>query len=248
MGMIRAAILPMARWRLALLLLLPAATACAPVVPIPNAAPSIVEEPVQKIDKGPTSYEGDIGGLSQEDVEEQFQALRPRLVDCVRKASGRLTEIGGRVTLRMRMDRSGNVRWAYLTDSTLGDRDTERCVLREVQSRTWPRPLSGEGLAESSFEVEPAEVPRTLPSYKASLLAQRARVATSRCRKGIRGAFQATVYVGHGGDVIAVGVAPPNETAEQASDCVAEAVRELRVGAVAAMDRNAVAKASFPIR
>jgi hypothetical protein len=200
------------------------------------------------IDRGPTSYEGDIGGLSQEDVEEQFAALRPRLIDCVRRASARLSWLGGRVSLKMRTDRSGNVRWVYLADSTLGDRDTERCVLRVVQSRTWPRPLSGEGLAQTSFDVDPSEAPLALPSYKTALLAQRARAATSKCRKGIVGAFQATAYVGPAGEVLAAGVAPPDERGEGASDCIAEALRDVRIGTVAAMDRSAVAKASFPLR
>lgn len=211
--------------------------------PISAPAPKATSE---AIDTGPTSYEGDIGGLSQEDVEEQFQALRPRLIDCVRRASSRLSWIGGRVSLRMRIDRAGAVRWAYLNDTTLGDRDTERCVLQVVQSRSWPRPLSGEGLAETSFDVDPAEPPVAWPKYKTNALAQRASAATRKCRKGIAGDFHATAYVDARGEVLAAGVSPPNERGEEASDCIAEALRDLRVGGLVA-DQSAAAKVSFRI-
>jgi len=201
----------------------------------------------QRVDPGPSSFEAEIGGLSQEDVDEQFQALRPRLLDCVHRASSQMSYLGGRVSLRMRVDRSGNVRWAYLNDSTLGDRDTELCVLDIVKSRTWPLPLSGEGLAETSFDVEPAEPPASLPAYKSSWLAQRATVATRQCRKGIAGAFTATAYIGPDGELLSVGIAPPNEKGEEASDCVVDALRALRIGRLAAPDHPA-SKVSFRIR
>jgi len=210
-----------------------------------SVAPAAAEEP-EAIDHGPSSYEGDVGGLSQEDVEEQLQALRPNLVECVRSASVRLSWIGGKVSLRMRIDRTGAVRWAYLNDTTLGDRDTERCVLRVVQSRTWPLPLSGEGLAETSFDVEPSESPAAWPRYKTLAVAQRASAATRKCRKGIAGEFRATAYVGPTGEVLAAGVAPPNEKGEEASDCIADALRDLRFGNLVAA-QSATAKVMFKI-
>lgn len=238
--------LPLAHLSVALLLAaLGAGCIKAEVAPPPVSVPE-PKPTVEAIDTGPTSYEGDIGGLSQEDVEEQFQALRPRLIDCVRRASDRLTFIGGRVSLRMRIDRKGHVRWAYLNDTTLGDRDSERCVLQVVQSRTWPRPLSGEGLAETSFDVDPAESPVAWPKYKTLALAQRASAATRKCRKGIAGDFHATAYVGAKGEVLAAGVSPPDERGEEASDCIAEALRDLRVGGLVA-DQRAAAKVSFRI-
>ena len=197
-----------------------------------------------RFDPGPSSYGSEIGGLSQEDVEEQFQALRPRILKCVDRAAGRLSAIGGRVGLRMRLDREGAVRWVYLQETTLGDREAERCVLDVVRSRTWPRPLSGEGLAETSFEVEPSEVPTTWPSYKTLSMAQRAGKATRKCREGIDGRFQATAYVSAKGDVLAVGVAPPDENGEQAADCIADALRDLRVRSLTVAQRS-TAKVSF---
>jgi hypothetical protein len=196
---------------------------------------------------GPTSTESEIGGLSFEDVDRQFQELQGRLLGCVHDSADRFGFIGGRVALRMRVDRRGNVRWAYLSDTTLGDRDAERCVLEVVKSRTWPRPLSGEGLAETSFDVEPADEPSALPAHKGSLLAQRASALTRQCRKGLSGDFRATAYVGSKGELLTVGVSPPDEAGETASDCIVDALRDVRVGNLGASLR-APAKVSFRLR
>lgn len=214
--------------------------------PSPKLAAASGEElSIEHEDPGASFFEAEIGGLSQEDVDEQFQALLPRMVGCVRRTSGQASYLGGRVSLRMRVDRAGSVRWAYLADSTLGDRDVERCVLDLVRSRTWPKPLSGEGLAETSFDIEPADDPAALPAHQRSWLAQRASVATRGCRKGIDGVFTATAYVDPNGQLLSVGVAPPSERGEEAADCVIEALRALRVGKLASAEPS---KVSFRIR
>ncbi len=222
---------------------------CAATAPSQVAQPRAahLEAPdAPAIDRGAVFYESEIGGLSQEDVTEHFLALRPRLEDCVHKAAGRMSVLGGHVNLRMRLDRQGQVRWAYLVDSTLGDRDAALCVLRLVKNRSWPKPLSGEGLAETSFEVQPAETPGDLPGFKRRLLAERANAVTQRCRRGISGEFRATAYVGESGNVLSAGVAPPSERGEAVSDCVVDALRSIRVGHLGA-GRSGAAKISFEL-
>jgi len=177
---------------------------------------------------GPSSTESEIGGLSLEDIERELQKLEPRFSSCVRRAADGATFVGGQFSLRLRLDRHGKVRWAYLADNTLGDREAERCVLAVAKSRTWPRPLSGEGLAETSFVVEPGDEPAPMPRALGSALRLRASALTRRCRAGLSGTFRATAYFGPGGDLLSVGVSPPDETGEGASDCIAEALSNLR--------------------
>jgi len=228
--------------------------------------PTPVVESDFKLDQGPSSFGSEIGGLSQEDVEEQFQALQSEFLQCVDRAADDLSWIGGSVRIQMRLDPAGRVRWVHLTDSTLGDRDTERCLLDKIRQRTWPRPLSGDGLAETTFEVEPSVRPLTWPRFKTSALAHRARAATRTCWKGVDGKFMATAYVEPGGRVIAAGVAFPNELksansndeptsdnsaarieeSEKASDCIAVALRELRVKSLTVAQRS-TAKVSFSL-
>jgi hypothetical protein len=220
------------------------ACACARPAPPPVAAP---EPEPEKIDRGPSSSDSDIGGLSQEDVEDQFKALHPQLMECVQRSSTRLVVLGGRATFRLRITRAGMVRWAFIPESTLGDREAERCMLGVIREQTWPRPLSGEGLAESSLEVDPGEPAAEWPKHKQAALADKAARATGKCRSGVAGTFRATAYVGPRGEVLAAGIAPPNAQGEDASDCMAKSLRALRVGNLTVGQRG-VAKVSFLIR
>lgn len=213
-----------------------------PSAPTAPSAPA----PSPAYDPGPTSYGSEIGGLSQEDVEEQLAAMQPAFLRCVRASSQATNWIGGQVGIRMRIAPSGRIRWVYLTESTLGDRSTERCLLDTIRGRTWPRPLSGDGLAHTSFEVEPSQPPTTWPRFKAAAIAQRAREATRACRTGIEGPFVATVYVAPQGHVLSAGVAPPDEHGEAASDCIAQALTSLRLRNLAVAQHD-TAKVSFSL-
>src|SRR5690242_7780783 len=98
--------------RFALLGVLLAVAGCSAAPPPAVEAPS-APEPV-KIDRGPTSMEGEIGGMNEEAVGIAFDALQEDVASCVKQGSERVREIGGRFVLSMRVDRSGNPRWAYL--------------------------------------------------------------------------------------------------------------------------------------
>ncbi len=214
----------------------------------PSTPPTTPSAPTPRpaYDTGPTSYGSEVGGLSQEDVEEQLASMQPAFLRCVRASSHAITWLGGQVGIRMRLAPSGRVRWVYLTESTLGDRDTERCLLDTIRGRTWPRPLSGDGLAHTSFEVEPSEAPSSWPRFKAAAIAQRAREATRACRNGVEGSFVATVYVAPQGHVLSAGVAPPDERGEAASDCIVQALTTLRLRNLAVAQRD-TAKISFSL-
>lgn len=222
--------------------------ACASAPPPVAREPSVseAEEAEVHVLPGPLSLESEIGGMSQDGVEAKLAELQPRFIDCVERATERLSAIGGRVSVRMRVDKQGKVRWAYLKDTTLGDRDAETCVLELVKSRRWPRPKSGEGLAETSFEVEAAEAPRVLSPPRATLFARQAGYATRACRKGLPSGFMATAYLGPKGEVLAAGVAPPDESGEAASDCIAEALLRMRAGGLVA-SRDVTTKVSVRI-
>lgn len=223
-------------------LLLGCASAPAPTTQPARARAVPKDEP--KLSAGPSSVASEIGGMSHDGVEQSLKELHPAFIQCVEQASQRLSAIGGRVSVRMRVDPQGNVRWAYLSDTTLGDREAEACVLDLVKGRRWPQPKSGDGLAETSFEVDAAVSPRELSAAKAKKLARSAGKATRSCRKGVPGKFLATVYVGRTGKVLSAGVAPPNEKAESASDCIAAALLGVRARGVVP-GQNAPAKVSL---
>ena len=200
-----------------------AACGAAPLPPpvVQDAAP--VEE---KIDTGPTSMEAEIGGLNEEAMDLAFASLDVN--GCVVPRGEHLDQLGGELKLKVRIDRRGSARWAYLSRSTLGDRDAEKCVLDLVKAKAWPKPLGGDGLAEKDFVVDPRTESVALDERRTMAQVAQARVDAGKCRKGVRGSFVATVYVRPDGRVAAAGVAVPSEKGVDVADCMVEAVRKVR--------------------
>src|SRR3954470_3962116 len=99
--------------------------ACASGMPTPVIHDA---QPVpEKVDRGPTSMESEIGGLNEEAMDRAFASLEVQR--CLTEGSSRLSAIGGEFKLRLRIDREGSARWAYVSESTLGDRATEKCLI-----------------------------------------------------------------------------------------------------------------------
>lgn len=207
------------------------------------SAPAIVadaaEPEIQKVDRGPSSFEGELGGMNENDVASTFESLQKPILRCVADGASRVSELGGHFSVSLRIDREGNVRWAYLNESTLGDRATERCVLELARRATWPKPLSGEGLAKRRFDVDPGEAPVEWKAEKVKNVRSHLARAVAKCTHDAKpqaakngekvGRFVATAYVGPNGKVKSAGVAPPSAEGEDAADCVAEAVQGLKL-------------------
>jgi hypothetical protein len=218
----------------------PLLPACAAAIPTPVIHDA---EPVpEKIDRGPTSMESEIGGLNEEAMDRAFASLEVQR--CLTEGSSRLSAIGGEFKLKLRINREGGARWAYVSESTLGDRATEKCLLDLVRGRSWPKPLGGEGLAEKAFAIDAPTAPVLLEEKRMLPDVTRARAAASRCRHGVKGSFFATVHVRPDGRVSAAGVAPPSERGEDVADCVVDALLKLRFRSSAPR----AAKVSFEIR
>lgn len=196
--------------------------------PPPPAAPPPAPEPV---DAGPSSVEGEIGGLNEEAMARAFQSLDRPVQACLDEATGKLPVLGGRFNLKIRIDREGRARWAYLSETTLGDRDAERCVLALVKEKQWPRPIGGEGVAERAYEIDPKTKPAVLEVKWVRPAVTKAAQNAWRCKKkGARGKLRATAYLRPDGRVLAASIAPPNERVEDAADCVVEAIRKVQFG------------------
>ncbi len=174
--------------------------------------------------------ESEIGGMNAEAVERAFAELATPMLVCVTTRSQRLKELGGTFVVSLRIDREGHARWAYLDQSTLGDREAERCIVDLARSAAWPRPVGGEGLASRSFHVEPAAVPVAWESKRIKSALKHAAHSFARCRKGAVGSFVATAYIRPNGRVATAGIAPPDADAEDEADCLADAVGKMRFG------------------
>jgi hypothetical protein len=172
---------------------------------------------------------GLLGTIRPDQVDS---TLQPRMDSFFRCLEPRLAEVeflGGDVRLSFRIRTDGSVAWVFPSQSTIGDRQAERCVLGIAARARFPRPRGGEAEFTWGFAFDPPDDVRPPLTWEAQrigpALATGAPDLGGRC--GVRGA-RVTAYVAPGGRVLTAGAsAPDSDTVDTALDCVIDAVRAL---------------------
>jgi hypothetical protein len=194
----------------------------------PPPAPVVAEAPApEPVDRGASSVESEIGGMNEEAVDRTFGTLKDPILKCVEDRAAHVKELGGHFQLALRVDQAGRAVSAYLSESTIGDRETERCILDLALGTTWPKPLGGQGLAERSFDVDPPREPIMWDEKKVKRAVSTVASGLRRCRRGASGQFVATAYVRPNGRVLAAGVAPPSAGTDEAVDCIVDTIQKM---------------------
>lgn len=200
--------------------------ACSESAPAPKTADDKPEVEEQRGSRLTMSSE--IGGLNEEKVNSAFESSLSGLERCLQQGSSRVEFLGGSVSFFVKIDTSGKVDGAYLEKSTLGDRDTEKCMLDALRSRKWPKPVGGEhGLARKSFDFDPPNDVRAPADYDENHLSKGLDKISGKlasCKSG-KGSYEATMYVATDGSVLSASVTPPNEDGEESVDCLVSTLK-----------------------
>lgn len=172
----------------------------------------------------------EIGGLNEEKVNAAFESSLSGLQRCLEQGASRVEFLGGSVSFFVKIDMDGKVDGAYLEKSTLGDRDTEKCMLGALRSKKWPKPVGGEhGLARKSFDFDPPNDVRAPADYDQDHLGKglnKIAGKLSSCKSAAKGSYEATMYLATDGTVLSAGVTPPSEEGETAVDCLVSTLKE----------------------
>jgi hypothetical protein len=175
------------------------------------------------------STSAEIGGLNEDEVEAVFKGALGALGKCLDSGSERLEFLGGKVSFSIKIDRSGKASHIHLEQSTLGDRDTEKCMISALRSRSWPKPVGGDvGLAKKSFDFDPPNDVRPPTDWDPENIEkglEKLGDKIAECKSQSSGDFEATAYVSTEGTVMAASVTPPDEAGESAVDCLVETLR-----------------------
>jgi hypothetical protein len=200
--------------------------ACGESTPTPKTADA--EPETQEEQRSGISMSSEIGGLDEDKVNAAFEASLSGLQRCLQQGSSRVEFLGGQVSFFVKIDTAGKVDGAYLEKSTLGDRDTEKCMLDALRSRKWPKPVGGEhGLARKSFDFDPPNDVRPPADYDQDHLSKGLGKISDKVAscKGAKGSYEATIYVATDGSVLAASVTPPDELGEESVDCLVSTLK-----------------------
>src|SRR5262249_13159111 len=145
------------------------------------------------------SASSEIGALDEGKVTQTFQGAMDSLRQCLSAGASRNEFEGGDIAFFVKVDTSGKAVHAHAEKSTLGDRETEKCMLKALRRRSWPQPQGGDvGLARSSVGFDMPNDTRPPTDWDAARVRETVTSLGSKldkCKQGASANFTATVYV-----------------------------------------------------
>lgn len=191
--------------------------------PLPSSSESS-SEPADSL-----SVSGLRGTLSQHEISGALDPRLPKFLRCAQQRMGELEALSGTISFAFHIAVNGSVADVRPTASTLGDRETERCMVEVAKSTRFPAPHGGEADFNWPLELPPSgdvRAPVELASdFARAVLSREGAALHARCGGG---QVVVTAYVDTEGSVLAAGVAAPDLATSSELDCVAEGVRALR--------------------
>ena len=184
------------------------------------------ERPAEQPQDG-VAITGIMGTIRQDQVENALNPRMQRFMRCFSRRLGTVEYLGGDIRLSFRIHTDGSVAWVFPTESNIGDRESEQCVIGVAQGTRFPRPRGGEAEFAWGFGFD-ADVRNPL-SWDATALGTRAdevRRLARRCHAS-GGGYSVTAYIEPGGEVLAAGGTMPDHESDDALDCLLEGVRAM---------------------
>ncbi len=199
----------------------------------------------QHVDTAPTAtttstartptFRQELGSIDDRAVSNTFQDLSPNFEACQKTGLKRIAYLSGRAKFFMRVGEDGKTKWTYVEDSSLGDYDTERCMLDVIETAQWPKPIGGDATVQRDVTFDPGEArqPADWPSDKVAAALAKHKKDIDKCTDAASSSkFNVTAYVephGKEGKVVAVGVSTNNKEGQAQAKCVCDAVKAVKV-------------------
>jgi len=184
---------------------------------------------------GPVVHQ-ELGSIDDRAVSNTFQDLSAQFEGCQRSGLKRLAYLSGRVKFFMRVGEDGKTKWTYIEESTLGDYDTEKCMLDIIESSQWPKPIGGDATVERDLTFDPFEGARQPADWDPDKIAATLGKHKKELDKCVNAApssrFNVTAYVephGKEGKVAAVGLSTNNKEGQAQAQCIVDAVKTIKM-------------------
>jgi len=173
----------------------------------------------------------ELGVIDARAAEQTFRRLESKLHACYKAGLERVEYLAGDVKVFLRVGQDGTIRYGYFEESTLGDRESEKCMLRVLTQAAWPKPEGGEAEVRNTFGFDGPDDVRAPVDWSADrVTASLGKHADDiqKCKEGVAGRFRATAYVapdGSQGKFTAIGLTPPSKEGIDKIDCLIDALK-----------------------
>ena len=224
----------------------------APVVP---SAPEELDTTVTEQEAAPAEappqveIEGIMGTISADDVRRGLEPRMRRFGMCFSRRYDELEVLAGELVMGFRVDREGRVLWVRPVRSTVGDRQTESCLMDVARGARFRPPRGGEAEFTYPLAMDLTDGVRAPlawgPERMQASIARFGEELLQECRPaGHSGGYSITAYVERPGRILAVGATTDAEPLVETLDCVVEHVR----GWETATPGSYPARVSFEVR
>lgn len=196
----------------------------------PAKEPPAAAATPKRAGNGTPQVSQELGEIDPKEVDRAWQKVE--VTSCHSSAVKRVEYLSGDFKTFIRLDASGKVKQAYFEETSLGDREFEKCILQSIARAPWPTPKGGEAEIHKGmgFGIGDAREPTKWPGDKVEAAVAKTQAAT--CTEGTKGSFVVTAYVkpeGKDGRFEAIGVQPPSFAAESKVDCIVDALKSAKL-------------------
>jgi hypothetical protein len=175
--------------------------ACGGSKPPPKTEETAKDETPKKNEGGGgPSVAQELGSIDQRAVEQTFAKLETKLEGCHKQGRDRVEYLSGDMKVLLRIGQDGKVKYSYFDESTIGDRETEKCILDLFGATDWPKPQGGEAEVRNGFGWSAGGERQPTPWGAEKVSAaldddKEAKSAIAKCKAGVSGDFRVTAYV-----------------------------------------------------
>jgi hypothetical protein len=184
---------------------------------------------------GGPSVSQELGSIDPQDADRVFQSVQGQFQTCQKTGMKRVGPLAGDVKFFVRIGSDGKAKYVVLEDSTLGDIETESCMMHAVERARWPVPRGGneaEARKGYGFDAGDERAPTVWGADKIEAAIAKHQKELQNCTAGVKGSFKVTLYVEaekKDGKAIAVGVAAPNSEAQAKAACIVDVVKSMKL-------------------
>jgi hypothetical protein len=177
----------------------------------------------------------ELGEIDPQEVDRVFAKIQSQFQACQKSGMTRIGPLAGDVKFFVRIGPLGRAKYVVLEDSTLGDFETERCMLSAAENASWPVPRGGneaEARKGFSFDAGDERPPASWGVDKLDEAIAKHQNDLKKCTQGVRGSFKVTLYVGPEkklGKAMGVGVSAPNREGQEKNECIVDVVKSMKL-------------------
>ena len=192
--------------------------------------PEVAPPPAREPERPKLAVAQELGSIDAEQVQKTWNRLRIDFDNCRKSGQERVEYLHGDVKFFIRVGPDGAVKWTFLEDSTLGDRDTEKCLLGVITATAWPKPEGGDAEVRNSFGFDPdGRPPAAWSTDKIAAILGKNDKDLHKCKGHEKATFHVTLYVAPSshkdGKVQAVGASVPSKDGAEKLDCIVGEVK-----------------------